>query len=366
MTPVRILVDSLADQGLTNSQMTNAREIIRRLDAARFHVSVFFGGTPDRAIEQRPNTRLIRLPQRRRTVRILREFALGRHDILFYVKSAPASRVYLSLRNLGLRKRLKDRCITIGTIESQSDLRNEPTVAPEAVHLWERTVLRCDYLFSNSGSVKQSLQREYGLPSEIVPTGVNTSFFTPDWERPANLRPRVLFVGSLRPFKQPQLLLEAAARFSGADFVLVGEGLMAEELKARIAREQLKNVTLTGLLGAEQLKEQYQKADIFLFASTWEGSPKVLLEAAASGLPVIARNNYQPETVVDGETGYLVGSDDEVFVRLQELLSRPEQRRKFGEAGRKHSELFDWDTVTRRWEEVFLDLMSRQTAALAT
>ena len=43
----------------------------------------------------------------------------------------------------------------------------------------------------------------------------------------------------------------------------------------------------------------------------------------------------------------------------------PDQRRKFGEAGRKHSERFDWDPITRRWEEVFLDLMSRKTAARA-
>src|SRR4029077_835685 len=139
----------MADQGLTNSQMTNAREIIRRLDPARFHVSVFCGGAPDRTIEQRPNTRLVRLPQRRRTVRIFREFVLGSQDILFYVKSSPASRLYLDLRNLdlrnldlrnlGLRRRWRDRCVTVGTIESQSDLRNEPTVAPGAVHLWERT-----------------------------------------------------------------------------------------------------------------------------------------------------------------------------------------------------------------------------------
>lgn len=365
MTPVRILVDSMADQGLTNSQMTNAREIIRRLDPARFHVSVFCGGAPDRTIEQRPNTRLVRLPQRRRTVRIFREFVLGRQDILFYVKSSPASRLYLDLRNLGLRRRWRDRCVTVGTIESQSDLRNEPTVAPEAVHLWEQTVLRCDYLFSNSQSVQQSLRREYDLPSEIVPTGVNTSFFTPAWDRPANSRPRVLFVGSLRPFKQPQLLLDAASRHPEADFVLVGEGVMAEELKARIEREQLRNVTLSRLLGAEHLKQQYQQADIFLFPSTWEGSPKVLLEAAASGVPVIARQNYQPETVVHGETGYLAGSDDELFDRLQGLLSHPDQRRKLGEAGRRHSERFDWDLITRRWEEVFLDLMARKTAACA-
>ena len=360
MTPVRILVDSLADQGLTNAQMTNAREIIRRLDSERFHVSVFCGGQPDRLIERRDNTRLVALPQRRQTVRILREFVLGRHDILFYVKSSPASRLYL-----GLRSRWKDSRITIGTVESQSDLRNEPTIAPEAVHLWERTVLRCDYLFSNSRFVKQSLQREYDLPSEIVPTGVNTSFFTPAWDRPANPRPRVLFAGSLRPFKQPQVLLDAAARFPGADFVLVGEGLMADELKTRIERERLRNVTLTGLLGAERLKQEYRQADVFLFPSAWEGSPKVLLEAAACGLPVIARENYQPETVIHGKTGYLVAANDELFVRLQEMLSYPEQRRKLGEAGRKHSELFDWGPITRRWEEVFVDLMSRKTAARA-
>jgi glycosyltransferase involved in cell wall biosynthesis len=360
MTPVRILVDSLADQGLTNAQMTNAREIIQRLDSARFHVSVFCGGVPDRGIAQRPNTRLVRLPKRRRTVRILREFLLGRHDIVFYVKSSPASRLYLAWR-----KRWNDRRITVGTIESQSDVRNEPTITPDAVQLWERTVLRCDYLFSNSQSVKQSLQREYNLLSEIVPTGVNTSFFTPAWERPANPRPRVLFVGSLRPFKQPQLLLSAAARFPEANFSLAGEGLMADELRARIEREQLRNVTLTGLLGAEQLKDQYQKADIFLFPSAWEGSPKVLLEAAACGLPVIARQDYQPETVIHGETGYLAGSEDEVLAQLRELLAHPELRRKFGEAGRKHSERFDWDPITRRWEEVFFDLVSRKMAARA-
>jgi len=360
MPPVRILVDSLADEGLTNAQMGNAREIMRRLDPERFHVSVFCGGEPDRGIRQRPNTTFISLPERRRTVRIFREFVLGKYDILFYVKSAPASRLYLALH-----RKWKDGHITIGSVESQSDLRNEPTIAPEAVNLWERTVLRCDYLFSNSRAVQQSLQREYGILSEVVPTGVDTKFFTPEWNRPANVRPRVLFVGSLRPFKQPQMLVEAAVRFPEADFVIAGEGLMGGELKARIEREKLRNVALVGLLAAEPLKRQYQKADIFLFPSQWEGSPKVLLEAAACGLPVIARNNYQPETVVDGETGYLVSSDDELFARLQELLAHPERCRKFGEAGRKHSLRFDWDPITRRWEEIFLNLMSRKPAHAA-
>jgi glycosyltransferase involved in cell wall biosynthesis len=363
MTPVRnalvrILVDSLADQGLTNSQMTNAREIIRRLDPEHFHVSVFCANDPDPAIKHRPNTRLVQLPKKRRTVRILREFVMGSHDIVFYLKSSPASKIYM-----GLRAKWEDRGVTVGTIESQSDLRNELTISPEAVRLWERTVLRCDYLFSNSRCAKESLLREYNLSSQIIPTGVDTRFFVPPSGSRDKVRPRILFVGSLRPFKQPQLLLDAAKRFPAADFAIAGTGEMLEQLNQRIEEERLSNAKLLGPLSAERLKLEYQKTDIFLFPSSWEGSPKVILEAAACGLPVIARQNYSPETVINGETGYLVASDHELFARLGELIDCPNQRRKFGEAGRRHSELFDWDPITRRWEEAFLDIMAQRAAA---
>ncbi|MBS1850855.1 MAG: glycosyltransferase family 4 protein [Acidobacteria bacterium] len=350
---VRILVDSFADEGLTNAQMGNAREIVRRLDPAQFHVSLFHVGPPDPRIAARPATRLIPLPQRRQTPRILRELLFGRHEILFYVKPSPANHIYLALRRVGPRRR-----VTVGTVESQSDLRNEPTVSPQAVKLWEKTVLRCDYLYSNSPAVQRSLRREYGRASEVVPTGVDTQFFVPASERAENLRPRVLFAGSLRPFKGPQTVLEAAARFPQADFALAGEGIMGEELQARVRREGLRNVSFLGGLAAPALRGHYQQSDIFLFPSSWEGSPKVILEAAACGLPVIARRNYEPESVLHERTGYLVSSDDELFLRLHDLLDQPSLRRELGAAARRHSLQFDWDGITRRWEEIFLSLRS--------
>lgn len=354
--PLRILVDSLADAGLTNAQMTNGRDIVARLNPDKFAVSIFHLSAPDPRIAKRPNTRLIALPQRRQTVRILREFLFGHHDILFYVKSSPAAKLYFSARSVW-----RDRRVTIGTVESQSDWHNEPTIKPEQSRLWERTILRCDYLYSNSTAVKKSLKAEYDLPSEIVPTGVDTGYFSPAYDRPANARPSVLFVGSLRPFKGPQFLLEGAARFPYADFVIAGDGLMRAELEQRVERERLANVRFAGALPADALREQYRQADIFLFPSKWEGSPKVILEAAACGLPVIARNAYQPETVVDGETGYLVSGDDELFGRLQQLLSSPDQRRLMGRAGRIHAEKFDWDPITRQWEDIFLSLAPRES-----
>src|SRR5271165_2483522 len=358
MELIRVLVDSFADEDALNAQMSNAREIMSRLDPNRFHVSTFVLERPDPRLVQRPNTRLIKLPGRRQTPRILAEFIGGKHDILFYVKVSPAARLYLALRP----KRF-DRRIVIGIVESQSDLRNEPTIQPGLIRLWERTILRSDFLFSNSSSVRASLEKEYGLRSEIVPTGVDTQFFTPAWDRTANARVRVLFAGSLRPFKGPQLLIRAAAQFPATDFVIVGEGAMAPELDEMVRRERLANVQLTGSLGASALRQQYREADIFLFPSSWEGSPKVIAEAAACGLPVIARRDYRPETVADGQTGYLGGSDDELLDGLAKLIAGPELRHEMGRASRAHIERFDWDLITRRWEEIFVELTSKRGGA---
>ncbi|HEY1462099.1 MAG TPA: glycosyltransferase family 4 protein [Terriglobales bacterium] len=348
---IRILVDSFADEGLPNAQMGNAREIILRLDPNKFHVSTFYLENPDPEIVRRPNTRLIQLPRRRQTVRIAREFLLGDHEILFYVKASPAARYYLALR-----QKWRDHRIVVGTMESQADIANEPTITPQAVRLFEQTILCCDYLFSNSSSVQRSLFREYGMASQVVPTGVDTKFFTSDLNRESNTRLCVLFVGSLRPFKGPQVVLEAAQRFPFTDFVLAGGGMMEEELRAYVVREQLQNVKFLGLLNAESLRKQYRQTDVFLFPSRWEGSPKVIMEAAACGVPVITCDDYEPETVIDKKTGYIAAMDEEILQRLEQLLNDPAQRKEMGDAGREHILNFDWDIVARKWEEVFIGL----------
>src|SRR5438046_3980596 len=262
---------------------------------------------------------------------------------------------------MSLRSAWNDGRTVIGTMESQSDLRNEPTITESAVRLWERTVLKSDYVFSNSLCVQKSLKREYGVHSEIVSTGVDTKFFTPDWQREANARPRVLFVGSLRPFKQPQLLLDAALRFPWADFRIVGEGQLGQELQKRVDRERLTNVSLLGVKNAEQLRTEYRRSDVFLFPSGWEGSPKVILEAAACGLPVIARNTYAPETVVHGVTGYQAASDGDLFNCLQAVIANSDLRNRLGHAGRAHSLNFDWGVITNQWEEAFTDVTERSS-----
>lgn len=346
MKPVRILVDSFADEGLTNAQMINAREIVTRLDPSRFSVSIFFRNHPAAEIKSRPNTRLIQLPPRLQTIPLFARYMLGRHDILFYLKASPASRWYMNLRPPQSRS-----CLVVGTIESQMNWQ-DAGITLEARHLFERTILRCDYLFSNSEMVRRSLETNYHLPSEIIPTGVDTTFFSPAWQRSPNPRLRVLFVGSLRPFKGPQVVLEAAERYPDADFILVGDGPMAQELRTR--SKSLANVTMRAALGRDAVREEYRLADIFLFPSRWEGSPRVLLEAAASGVPAIARRDYEPESVIDGRTGYLVTNDNEMMTRLAQLLGNAALRRILGQCASAHAQRFSWNVITRLWEATFL------------
>jgi len=140
---------------------------------------------------------------------------------------------------------------------------------------------------------------------------------------------------------------------------------MASQLKDRVRNQNIFNVRLAGLLSPAQLKHEYQQADVFLFPSAWEGSPKVILEAAACAVPVIARQNYEPETVVNDKTGYLVTSDQELFQRLESLLHSPQLRQEFGVAGREHSKKFDWDVLTGCWQEIFLRLTSQKARGRA-
>jgi len=94
-------------------------------------------------------------------------------------------------------------------------------------------------------------------------------------------------------------------------------------------------------------------ADIFFFPSAIEGHPQVLGQAAASGLPVVAMNVYRPDYVVQGKTGWLVESDNELSEKLSLLIRDPELRRSMGEAAIEHAKRFDWDSIAKQWQDVF-------------
>jgi glycosyltransferase involved in cell wall biosynthesis len=150
---------------------------------------------------------------------------------------------------------------------------------------------------------------------------------------------RILFVGRLVPEKGPMLLLEALAQLPAGSFEarLVGAGPLQVALAHRIVELGLEHaVSLVGPVGQDQLPAQYAWADAFCLPSFAEGLPVVLMEAMATGLPVVStRIAGIPELVQDGVCGLLVpaGRVDSLTQALVRLADDPALRSRMGASG---------------------------------
>src|SRR5205085_4914401 len=125
-------------------------------------------------------------------------------------------------------------------------------------------------------------------------------------------------------------------------------------VRRRIAELKIGNVILEGAKSQEAIIRAMQESDIFLLPSRLEGLPKVTLEAAASGLPCVVFRDYATPSVVDGITGFQVSKLEDMFECLGQLIQDPDLRARMGDAARKHAESFDWDLVSKKWEDAYL------------
>jgi len=180
-------------------------------------------------------------------------------------------------------------------------------------------------------------------------------YYPPPKPRDKGGRPRVLFAGSFRQYKRADLVVREAAKHLEWEFRLAG---MGEEQSAcqRLGQDlKCSNVVFLGHLNAAQLGEEMRSARIFFFPSELEGHPQVLGQAAACGLACVARSSYRPDYVVDGITGLLVSSDDQMSEALSRLMREPDLTARMSAAAIRHSEKFDWDRITEQWQQIMED-----------
>ena len=349
MGKIRVLFLPPVDADNVNAQSLNVREIVLRLDPLRFQTTLWFEREPDARLVNVSGIRLKQLPQRRRTLRILREMLSG-YDLIGYMDYSPASYLFLHLPKL-LRRRVK----AIFHAEGTPRLVNPSNILR---FLYYGIVPRCDVYTGITKFVAGEVANRFGRSvSYILPVGVDTSFFKPPAER-ANSVPVVLFAGAVIERKGLQIVLDAAARFPDAMFRIIGsprEGF-DEVLRKRILQLGLQNVSLEGPKSQAELLEVMRNSDIFLLPSRLEGIPKVSLEAGATGLPCVVFRDYQTPSVIDGVTGFQVGNDEEMMQALGRLMSDSCLRERMGKKAREHVKQFEWDIVARQWQKAYLEI----------
>jgi len=209
------------------------------------------------------------------------------------------------------------------------------------------------------GLKQAALKIEPGLNIEVIPNGVDTERFKPGPARTGK-EFRLLFVGRLRDFKGAQHVLEAlggAEELAPVRFDIVGDGPYGGELERMARAKGLGGrVVFHGWAAPEETPAFYREADAFILPSYAEGSPNVVLEAMASGLPVIVSDGPGlRESVRDGVEGFVTPARDAGAIRaaLGRLVHDREARRRMGEAGLARAREQSWAGVARRHVAIF-------------
>ena len=175
----------------------------------------------------------------------------------------------------------------------------------------------------------------------FLPNAVDETMFT-EGQRDSGNAIRLLTVGSLVPVKRLDRFLRMISRVSSrasmpVEGLIVGDGPLRAELESQARELGLAEDKVRFCGTAADAGVWYRDADIMLLTSDREGTPNVVLEAMASGLPVVAtRVGGLPGVVIESETGYLVDREDEAALAdaVLDLVHDREKRIAFGKRGR--------------------------------
>jgi glycosyltransferase involved in cell wall biosynthesis len=228
---------------------------------------------------------------------------------------------------------------------------------------------RCDCVTAPSRSVLDELRpARLRRPQLVLSNPIDTALFTPVRAGEAEtLRarfglcgPTITYAGRLGPEKNIDALLRAVAilrdRGIAADLAIAGHGSHESVLRTLAADLGIVHrVRFLGTLSQDELAKLLRVSDTFAIMSTSETQSMVLLQAMASGIPVIAARSRALPEFVGPSNGVLVDPHDAARLAdaMEWLLSSAERRRDLGAGGRQFAENHSVATVTDAWEALY-------------
>lgn len=300
------------------------------------------------------------------------------HDI-YHAEDCISANALLELRNRGLVK------FFIRTVHHVDDFTSQSLIDCQL-----KSILKPDHIIVVSKFWENELHSRYSLNPVVINNGVDVEKFRIPGADGIKEKAKesfsvggckvVLSIGGIEPRKNTLTILRA---FSLANYYfkakserlvwLIGGGetlfdyrAYREKFFSEVTGLGLKldeDIILLGNVADDSMVELYAAGDVFAFPSVKEGWGLVVLEAMASGLPVIA-SNIEPliEYLRDGENSMLVPplNNDMLVERIMRVLLDAELRDKLVENGRKTAEAYSWGNTALRHEEFYMRILAER------
>ena len=227
-------------------------------------------------------------------------------------------------------------------------------------HLQRSAITRATLRHVNRNVVPSRFLRDvfspFGIDAEVIPNIVDVDRFAFRQREP--LCPRILSTRNFEDLYNVACTLRAFAvvlrEFPEATLTLVGDGSTGASLRALASELGLsdRNVRFVGRVPPEEIARHYSEADIYLQTPNVDNMPSSVLEAFASGCPVVSTNVGGVPAIVTHEVdGLLVDRNDHetAGAHVVRLLRQPDLARALTTRAQWHSERYRWDAVRAQW-----------------
>ncbi len=223
-------------------------------------------------------------------------------------------------------------------------------------------------IIANSRQVDHYIQREYGAPKErirVVHNGIDLDRFSGRVRPFPSTTPTVLAIGRVVRQKNPELFVHSAKallrRMPGVRFRWIGAGEMRDRMLQEVAAAGLsEEIRFEG--ERRDIERELKDADVLWLTSDWEGLPNVVMEAMASGVPVVASDvGGTAELFRTGREGSLVraGDVDSFVDETRRLLEDGATYVAASRAALASASEFSVETMVTSMEEVYDDVTAR-------
>lgn len=269
---------------------------------------------------------------------------------------------------------------SLGRIKQQSLPDPSRYQYDDRIRIEEMVYRGCDRVFALTSIEREQINALYSVPKRqilVIPPGVDIDLFRPRGDASAYRaalglpeRTTVLTLGRLDERKGLDLFVRAAGQLcadlpnAAPSFVMsAGDGTSDRTLDGQTIARLIADldlgpaVTWLPVVAETDLPSYYNAADLFVLPSRYEPFGIVMLEAMASGVPVVATRNGGPASVIEHERDGLLGDPEDVAAfanLLRQLAENPQQREAFGRQARiKVEAQYSWNVIAERFSSAY-------------